>query len=257
MSRRGRLYPCRNKGMSRRIKSLQLRLTLELAALFFVASCLAVGGLIYSASLTAGSLADRELDLRAEDSMDANRNPRLELPPPLKQAYSVAAQQSLFAIRDKDGHLVEASAPAVERAAQVGSWVPPMPPRVLLPCPTPRPARRRDRRQPRNLWGPLPSRPSPAVPNADSLAGTPPACPLKIVCSASCCCWLAALSTAANVACRRLSKYARTGNIAATNVEPVTSHMPLWDFCHLYLPRFRRRPRCSLAFFAGSVARRS
>ena len=35
--------------MSRRIKSLQLRLTLELAALFFVASCLAVGGLIYSA----------------------------------------------------------------------------------------------------------------------------------------------------------------------------------------------------------------
>jgi hypothetical protein len=40
--------------MSRRIKSLQLRLMVELAALFFVASCLAVGGLIYSASLTAG-----------------------------------------------------------------------------------------------------------------------------------------------------------------------------------------------------------
>ena len=31
--------------MSRRIKSLQLRLTIELAALFLVASCLAVGGL--------------------------------------------------------------------------------------------------------------------------------------------------------------------------------------------------------------------
>ena len=29
--------------------------------------------------------------------------------PPLKQAYSAAAQQSLFAIRDKDGHLIEAS----------------------------------------------------------------------------------------------------------------------------------------------------
>jgi hypothetical protein len=66
--------------MSRRIKSLQLRLTVELAALFFVASCLAVGGLIYSASLTAGSLADRELGLRAEDlaryvSPDENRKP--------------------------------------------------------------------------------------------------------------------------------------------------------------------------------------
>jgi hypothetical protein len=84
--------------MSRRIKSLQLRLTVELAALFFVASCLAVGGLIYSASLTAGSLADRELGLRAEDlaryvSLDENQKPRLELPPPLKQAYSTAAQQ--------------------------------------------------------------------------------------------------------------------------------------------------------------------
>ena len=36
--------------MSRRIKSLQLRLTIELGTLFLVASCLAVGGLIYSAS---------------------------------------------------------------------------------------------------------------------------------------------------------------------------------------------------------------
>ena len=100
--------------MSRRIKSLQLRLTLELAALFFVASCFAVGGLIYSASLTAGSLVDRELGLRAEDlaryvSLDESRKPRLQLPPSLKQAYSAAAQQSLFAIRDKDGHLIEAS----------------------------------------------------------------------------------------------------------------------------------------------------
>src|SRR5262249_36888708 len=112
----GRLHPCRNKGMSRRIKSLQLRLTLQLAALFLVASCLAVGGLIYSASLTAGSLVDRELGLRAEDltrsvSLDENRKPRLELPPALKQAYSAAQQQSVFAIRDEDGHLVEASTP--------------------------------------------------------------------------------------------------------------------------------------------------
>ena len=111
--------------MSRRIKSLQLRLTLELAALFFAASCLAVGGLIYSASLTAGSLADRELGLRAEDlaryvSLDENQKPRLELPPPLKEAYSAAAQQSVFAIRDKEGHLVEASIPEI--GAVIARW---------------------------------------------------------------------------------------------------------------------------------------
>jgi len=104
--------------MSRRIKSLQLRLTVELGLLFFVASCLAVGGLIYSASLTAGSLADRELGLRAEDlaryvSQDEQQKPRVELPPPLKQAYSEAAHQSLFAIRDKDGQLIEASTPEI------------------------------------------------------------------------------------------------------------------------------------------------
>jgi len=111
--------------MSRRIRSLQLRLTVELAALFLVASCLAVGGLIYSASVTAGSLADRELGLRAEDlagyvSLDENQRPRLELSPPLKQAYSAAAQQSVFAIRDKDGHLVEAS--TSEIGAMIARW---------------------------------------------------------------------------------------------------------------------------------------
>ena len=100
--------------MSRRIKSLQLRLTIELAALFLLASGLAVTGLIYSASLTADSLADRELGLRAEDLarhvlLDKAGMPRLELPPRLRQAYDTAAQQSVFAVRDKDGRLVEAS----------------------------------------------------------------------------------------------------------------------------------------------------
>jgi signal transduction histidine kinase len=111
--------------MTRRIRSLQLRLTLELAALFFVASCLAVGGLIYSASRTAGSLADRALGLRAEDlaryvSPDATGKPRLDLPPDLKQAYDAAAQRSVFAIRDKDGRLIEAS--TSELGAVVGRW---------------------------------------------------------------------------------------------------------------------------------------
>jgi len=104
--------------MSRRITSLQLRLTVELAVLFLAASCLAVGGLIYSASLTAGSVADRELELRAEDLagyvlLDENEKPRLSLPVTLQQAYSAAAQQSVFAIRDKDGRLIEASTPEI------------------------------------------------------------------------------------------------------------------------------------------------
>jgi hypothetical protein len=113
--------------MSRRIKSLQLRLTLELAALFFVASCLAVSGLIYSASLTAGSLADRELGLRAEDLarhvlLDETGKPRLELPPGLRQAYDTAAQQSVFAIQAKDRHLVGASNPELD--ALMVRWPP-------------------------------------------------------------------------------------------------------------------------------------
>ena len=108
--------------MSRRIRSLQLRLTIELAALFFAASCLAVGGLIYSASLTAGSLADRELGLRAGDLVrhvlvDKEGKPRLELPPDMRQAYDTAAQQSVFAIRDKDGRLVESSTPEIAALA--------------------------------------------------------------------------------------------------------------------------------------------
>jgi signal transduction histidine kinase len=113
--------------MSRRIKSLQLRLTVELGALFLAASCLAMGGLIYSASLTAGSVADRELVLRAEDlaryvSLDESNKPRLDLPPGVQQAYSAAAQQSAFAIRDRDGQLIAASSPEI--GAIVARWPP-------------------------------------------------------------------------------------------------------------------------------------
>ncbi|MBO0738651.1 MAG: sensor histidine kinase N-terminal domain-containing protein [Alphaproteobacteria bacterium] len=113
--------------MKRRVRSLQLRLTLELTALFLAASCLAVGGLIYSASRTAGSLTDRELQLRAEDlaryvSLDAIGTPRLELPADLRHAYDTAGQRSMFAIRGKDGRLVEAS--TTELGAVAGRWPP-------------------------------------------------------------------------------------------------------------------------------------
>ncbi len=111
--------------MTRRIKSLQLRLTIELGTLFLLASALAMAGLMYSASLTAGSLADRELDLRAEDlahyvSLDATGRSRLDLPPALRHAYDPAAQQSVFVIRDKNGRLVAASTPGLD-AIIVGS----------------------------------------------------------------------------------------------------------------------------------------
>jgi signal transduction histidine kinase len=111
--------------MSRRVKSLQLWLTLELGALFLMASCLAMGGLIYSASLTAGSVADRELELRAEDlvryvSLDDSHKPRLSLPPTLQQAYSAGDQQSVFAIRVRDGRLIAASSPEI--GAIVARW---------------------------------------------------------------------------------------------------------------------------------------
>jgi hypothetical protein len=113
--------------MSRRIKSLQLRLTVELGALFLAANCLAMGGLIYSASLTAGSVADRELVLRAEDlaryvSLDGGNKPRLDLPPGVQQAYSAAAQQSAFVLRDRDGQLIAASSPEI--GAIVARWPP-------------------------------------------------------------------------------------------------------------------------------------
>jgi signal transduction histidine kinase len=113
--------------MTRRIKSLQLRLTIELGSLFLLASGLAMAGLVYSASLTAGSVADRELDLRAEDlarcvSLDATGHPRLSLPPALRQAYDATAQQSVFAIRDEDGRLVATSTPDLD--AIVAAWPP-------------------------------------------------------------------------------------------------------------------------------------
>jgi signal transduction histidine kinase len=98
------------------VKSLQLRLTLELTALFIVAGGLAVGGLVYSAMLTANSLSDRDLSLRAQDLAEhvvpiGVGAARLDLPPNLARSYEAAGQRSLYAIRDRNGALIATSLP--------------------------------------------------------------------------------------------------------------------------------------------------
>jgi signal transduction histidine kinase len=96
--------------------SLQRRLSIELAALFVIIAALALGALWYSAWLTAGSLAERDLGLRAEDiaahvGPDASGSPQFTPPAALAQSYAANPERALYAVRDKAGRLLAASTP--------------------------------------------------------------------------------------------------------------------------------------------------
>jgi hypothetical protein len=87
------------------LRSLQAKLALRLAALYVVATAIAVGILIYQAYETADTLNDRELSLRAADlaryvTVDSIGAARLELPRGLPPAIAAAVNTdiSLFAV---------------------------------------------------------------------------------------------------------------------------------------------------------------
>jgi signal transduction histidine kinase len=99
-----------------RLRSLQLRLAVQLAAVYVVATAIAAGILIYQAYDTAGTLNDRDLNLRAADlaryvSADSNKAIRLDLPSRLAAAYESGSSTDIFAVRAADGRVITASPP--------------------------------------------------------------------------------------------------------------------------------------------------
>jgi len=93
-----------------RFSSLQMRLAVRLAALYVVATTVAIGVLIYQAYDAAGTLNDRDLHLRAADLARYTRTggegqPQLDLPETLAKAYQ-SSTSDIFAVRSKDGCLI-------------------------------------------------------------------------------------------------------------------------------------------------------
>jgi len=95
-----------------RLRSLQLRLAVQLAILYAVATAIAAAVLIYQAYDTAETLGERDLNLRAADlarhAVPGPTGPRLDLPPQLAAAYQ-AGDADIFAVRAPDGRVLAAS----------------------------------------------------------------------------------------------------------------------------------------------------
>ena len=99
-----------------RLRSLQAKLALRLAALYVAATALAVAALIYQAYETADTLNDRELSLRAADlaryvAVDSAGASRLELPPQLAARYQAGGNTDIFAVRRGSDAVLAASPP--------------------------------------------------------------------------------------------------------------------------------------------------
>jgi len=96
------------------LRSLQMRLAVRLAALYIIATAIAVAVLVYRAYDTASTLNERELSARASDlaryvSLDPNGKAVLNLPTGLAAAYNAADDGNIFAVRGPDGRLIAAS----------------------------------------------------------------------------------------------------------------------------------------------------
>jgi two-component system, OmpR family, sensor histidine kinase TctE len=94
-------------------RSLQLRLAVRLAAVYLLATGIAVAALVYQAYDTAGTLNDRDLHLRAADlaqhaALDDKGGAQLNLPANLAIAYQ-SASSDIYAVRSPAGRVIAAS----------------------------------------------------------------------------------------------------------------------------------------------------
>src|SRR5262245_59678813 len=99
--------------MRKWLRSLEGSLAVRLGLLYLLAMAFAVGALLYQAYDTAGTLNDRDLNLRATDlaryvMLGPNQVPRLELPPKLAAAYQTGSSD-LYAVRLSQGRIIAAS----------------------------------------------------------------------------------------------------------------------------------------------------